>query len=476
MKSINVGLLGFGTVGSGVFKVMVRNQQEIARRIGRIIKIDTIGVRDVDLAKSKCEKIFREINEKNHNVKSEALKNDLQDFFNHGLKLKNDFLSIVNDQNIDIIVEAIGGIDDARKWILEAIKNGKHVVTANKALLARHGTEIFHAAKQHGVNIAFEAAVAGGIPIIKVLREGLSANRIHSISGIINGTTNFILSEMMYSNLDLNSALARAQELGYAEADVSADVDGLDAAHKITLMSAIAFGTSVNFDEVYIEGIRGLNSVDINYAKKLGYAIKLLGVTKRLDHGIELRVHPVMLPKRSMLAKVDGVMNAIVVDADAVGRTMYYGKGAGSEPTASAVVADLVDVARLFTAQAHYHVPPLAFQSDLLENATFIHASSMESAFYVRLQVIDRLGVLAQLSNILLQHKISVDRLWQIGANGLFSREGENEALDNQDVVTDLIIITHPTVQGSLEEALKDIADLPLVKSNFIRIRIDDSL
>lgn len=474
MKSINIGLLGFGTVGSGVFKVIVRNQQEISRRIGGIIRVDTIGVRNVDQIKAKCVQIFRELNEKNDPLLTS--KNDLQLLLEHGLKVTNDFSTILSDPNIDIVVEAIGGIDDAKKWILSAIKNGKHVVTANKALLAQHGKEIFSEAKRAGVNIAFEAAVAGGIPIIKVLREGLSANRIHSISGIINGTTNFILSEMMSSGLNLDQALSRAQELGYAEADVSADVDGIDAAHKITLMSAIAFGTFVRFNEVYVEGIRYLNSIDIDYAKKLGYAIKLLGVTKRSENGIELRVHPVMLPQRSMLAKVDGAMNAIVVDADAVGRTMYYGKGAGSEPTASAVVADLVDVARLLTVPVKYHVPPLAFQSDLLEDSDFIPISAMSSAFYIRLRVIDRLGVLAQLSKILFEHKISIDRLWQIGAQDLNSNINLNEASDGEDVVTDLIIITHPTTQGDLEAALKDIVNLPLVKTGFTRIRIDDSL
>lgn len=474
MKSINIGLLGFGTVGSGVFTVIARNRREIARRIGRIIRVDTIGARNVDQVKAKCVEILRELKEKHEPMLS--LKNDTQLSTQHGVKVDSDFSSVINDPNIDIIVEAIGGIDDAKKWILSAIKNGKHVVTANKALLAQHGKEIFCEAKKNGVNVAFEAAVAGGIPIIKVLREGLSANRIQSISGIINGTTNFILSEMMNSGLNLEQALSRAQELGYAEADVSADVDGVDAAHKITLMSAIAFGTFVRFDEVYIEGIRYLNSIDIEYAKKLGYAVKLLGVTKRLNDKIELRVHPVMLPQRSMLAKVDGAMNAIVVDSDAVGRTMYYGKGAGSEPTASAVVADLVDVARLFTAQADYHVPPLAFQSDLLENADFVPISNVSSAFYVRIRVIDRLGVLAQLAKILFDHKISIDRLWQIGANSSGSELQVSKTMKDGDVVTDLIIITHPTTQGDLESALKDIVTLPLVKSEFTRIRIDDSL
>src|SRR5580698_6055073 len=336
MESIKVGLLGLGTVGSGTFAVLRRNQEEIRRRAGRGIEITRIAVRNV--------------------ARAQAIVGD-------AAQVGADPFALVDDPELDIIVETIGGTDLARELVLRALANGKHVVTANKALLAVHGTEIFEAAQAGGVMVAFEAAVAGGIPIIKALREGLTANRIQYIAGIINGTTNYILSEMRDCGLDFATALKAAQELGYAEADPTFDVEGVDAAHKATIMSAIAFGVPVQFDKAYIEGISKLAAIDIRYAEDLGYRIKLLGIARRAASGIELRVHPTLIPSKRLIANVEGAMNAIVVQGDAVGATLYYGKGAGAEPTASAVVADLVDVTRLHTADPEHRVPHLAFQA-----------------------------------------------------------------------------------------------------------------
>ena len=339
MKPVKVGLLGIGTVGSGVFEVLRRNQEEITRRAGRGIEISAVSRRDLE--------------------KARAIVGD-------AARVVADPRDIIRDPEIEIVVELIGGYDLARELVLEAIAAGKHVVTANKALLAVHGTEIFAAAQARGVMVAFEAAVAGGIPIIKSLREGLTANRIQWLAGIINGTTNFILSEMRDKGLDFDTVLKQAQALGYAEADPTFDIEGIDAAHKATLMSAMAFGVPVQFDRAYVEGITQLAAQDIRYAEMLGYRIKLLGISKRTPEGIELRVHPALIPAKRLIANVEGAMNAVVVQGDAVGTTLYYGKGAGSEPTASAVIADLVDIARLAGADASQRVPYLAFQQHAL--------------------------------------------------------------------------------------------------------------
>src|SRR5215475_11155147 len=352
MEPIKVGLLGFGTVGCGTYTVLRRNQEEIKRRAGRDIEIARIAVRNPAKAKSALAKA-------DGAAASSAAVTD-------------DFNAVVDDPSIDIVAEMIGGTGIARELVLRAIANRKHVVTANKALLAVHGTEIFEAAHKNGVMVAFEAAVAGGIPIIKALREGLTANRIQYIAGIINGTTNYILSEMRDRGLDFATALRAAQELGYAEADPTFDIEGVDAAHKATIMSAIAFGVPVQFDKAYVEGISKLAAIDIRYAEELGYRIKLLGITRRTEKGIELRTHPTLIPAKRLLANVEGAMNAVVVHGDAVGTTLYYGKGAGAEPTASAVVADLVDITRLHTADPHHRVPHLAFQPGSLHDTPIL--------------------------------------------------------------------------------------------------------
>src|SRR5574343_765860 len=373
MKPIQVGLLGIGTVGSGVFNVLQRNQDEISRRAGRGIEIAMVADLDVERARSVV---------------------------GEGVQVVNDARAIIANPDIDIVIELIGGYGVAKALVLEAIAAGKHVVTANKALLAVHGTEIFAAASAKGVMVAFEAAVAGGIPIIKALREGLTANRIQWLAGIINGTTNFILSEMRDKGLDFDVVLKEAQSLGYAEADPTFDIEGVDAAHKATIMSAIAFGIPVQFDKAYVEGITKLGATDIRYAEQLGYRIKLLGITKRTDKGIELRVHPSLVPTQRLIANVEGAMNAVMVQGDAVGTTLYYGKGAGSEPTASAVIADLVDITRLHTADPLNRVPQLAFQPDELHATPILPIEQVRTAFYLRLRVADQKGVLAPITSL----------------------------------------------------------------------------
>ncbi len=377
MKPINVGLLGIGTVGGGAFAVLKRNQEEIARRAGRGIVIKIVADREVD----KARKL----------VGNDTL-------------VTSNINEVITDPEINIVIELIGGHTIAREVTLKAIENGKHVVTANKALLASYGTEIFAAAQRNGVMVAFEAAVAGGIPIIKALREGLTANRIEWIAGIINGTSNFILSEMRNKGLDFKTVLKQAQKLGYAEANPAFDIEGIDAAHKITIMAAIAFGIPMQFDKVYTEGIAKLTREDIQYAEELGYRIKLLGITKQATKGIELRVHPTLIPSRRLIANVEGVMNAIVVKGDAVGSTLYYGAGAGAEPTASSVVADLVDVTRMHTADPKHRVPHLAFQPDLLSNIPVLPMEEVETSYYLRLRAIDKPGVLADITHILAEH------------------------------------------------------------------------
>ncbi|SHM86068.1 homoserine dehydrogenase [Rhizobacter sp. OV335] len=439
MKPIQVGLLGLGTVGSGTFNVLQRNQEEIRRRAGRSIQITMVAARNVERAKG---------------------------IVGDAAKVVADAREVIANPAIDIVVELIGGYDIARTLVMEAIAAGKHVVTANKALLAVHGTEIFAAAHAKGVMVAFEAAVAGGIPIIKQLREGLSANRIEWIAGIINGTTNFILSEMRAKGLDFDAVLKEAQRLGYAEADPTFDIEGVDAAHKLTIMSAIAFGTPVQFERAHIEGITKLQAADITYAEQLGYRIKLLGITKRRDDlgrnaGIELRVHPTLVPTKRLIANVEGAMNAVVVHGDAVGTTLSYGKGAGSEPTASAVVADLVDITRLHTADPDHRVPHLAFQPNQLTDTPILGMEQVVTSFYLRLQVADQAGVLARITGILAEHEISIDALLQRE-----SAEGEAH--------TDVIILTHDTVEGEMNKALAQMQALPTVLAPIVRIRKEE--
>jgi homoserine dehydrogenase len=434
MDPIQVGLLGIGTVGGGTFQVLARNQEEIRRRAGRGIEITMVADLDVERAR--------------------ALVGDQ-------VKVVSDAREVIANPAIDIVVELIGGYGIARQLVMEAIAAGKHVVTANKALLAVHGSEIFAAAREKGVMVAFEAAVAGGIPIIKALREGLTANRIEWIAGIINGTTNFILSEMRDKGQDFAEALSEAQRLGYAEADPTFDIEGVDAAHKITLMSAIAFGIPVQFDKAHIEGITRLQAADIRYAEQLGYRIKLLGITRRRATGIELRVHPTLVPAKRLIANVEGAMNAVMVQADAVGTTLYYGKGAGSEPTASAVIADLVDIARLQTADPSNRVPHLAFQPDELHATQVLPISEVTTAFYLRLQVADQKGVLAAITQILADSDISIDALLQRE-----SEEGESQ--------TDVIILTHATIEGRMREALATMQVLPTVLAPIVSLRKEE--
>jgi homoserine dehydrogenase len=429
--------MGLGVVGGGVFEVLQRNQEEIKRRAGRGIELTMVSRRDV--------------------AKARALVGD-------AARVVADPREIIANPDIDIVVELIGGYDIARELVLEAIAAGKHVVTANKALLAVHGTEIFAAARERGVMVAFEAAVAGGIPIIKSLREGLTANRIEWIAGIINGTTNFILSEMRSKGLDFDTVLKEAQRLGYAESDPTFDIEGIDAAHKATIMSAIAFGVPVQFDKAYIEGITKLNGADIRYAEQLGYRIKLLGITKRRTgsvEGIELRVHPTLVPAKRLIANVEGAMNAVMVQGDAVGSTLHYGKGAGAEPTASAVIADLVDITRLHTADPDHRVPHLAFQPGELQDTRILPIDEVVTAFYLRLQVQDQAGVLARITAILAESDISIDALLQRE-----SAEGEAQ--------TDVIILTHDTVEGRMNKAISQMQALPTVLAPIVRIRKEE--
>ena len=439
MKPIKVALLGIGTVGSGVFNVLRRNQAEISARVGRGIEIVLVADRNLAHAKS---------------ITGDAV------------EVIDDAFAAVSRPDIDVVVELIGGYTVAKELVLKAIENGKHVVTANKALLAVHGTEIFKAAQQKGVMVAFEAAVAGGIPIIKALREGLSANRIEWIAGIINGTTNFILSEMRDKGLDFADVLKEAQRLGYAEADPTFDIEGVDAAHKITLLSAIAFGTDVQFDKAYVEGITQLASVDIRYAEQLGYRIKLLGVTRRAAEGIELRVHPTLIPAKRLIANVEGAMNAVVVHGDAVGTTVYYGKGAGSEATASAVIADLVDVARLHTAEQEHRVPHLAFQPNAMQtHLPLLPMSAVVTSYYLRLRVADQAGVLAQITGILAAANISIDAIVQREADEVGGAE------TNQ---TDVIILTHDCTESAMTAAIAQMQALPTVYQPIVRIRKEE--
>jgi homoserine dehydrogenase len=434
VKPIQVGLLGIGTVGSGTFKVLQRNQEEIQRRAGRAIRIATVA--DLDVARART-------------------------IVGGAAQVVDDARHVIADPAIDIVVELIGGTTVAKALVLEAIAKGKHVVTANKALLAVHGNEIFAAAHAKGVMIGFEAAVAGGIPIIKALREGLTANHIEWVAGIVNGTTNFILSEMRDKGLDFGTVLKEAQRLGYAEADPTFDIEGIDAAHKATIMCAIAFGVPMQFGKAHVEGITSLQATDIRYAEQLGYRIKLIAMARRSALGIELRVHPTLIPSRRLIANVEGAMNAVVVQGDAVGTTLYYGKGAGSEPTASAVVADLVDITRLHTADPDHRVPHLAFQPDALAGTPILPMDDVVTAYYLRLRVADQTGVLSRITTILAEHDISIDAVLQRE-----SAEGERQ--------TDLIILTHDTREGRMNQAMATMQSLPTVLAPIVRIRKEE--
>ncbi len=434
MKPISVGLLGIGTVGGGTFTVLQRNAEEIARRAGRPIRIVMVADKNLELAKKVTGGTCR---------------------------VTDDAFSVVSDPEVDIVIELIGGYGVAKELVLKAIANGKHVVTANKALLATHGNEIFKAAQDKGVMVAFEAAVAGGIPIIKAVREGLTANRIEWIAGIINGTTNFILSEMRDKGLSFDTVLKEAQRLGYAEADPTFDIEGVDAAHKITILSALAFGIPMQFDKAYIEGISKLDAIDIKYAEQLGYRIKLLGITKRTPEGVELRVHPTLIPSKRLIANVEGAMNAVVVQGDAVGATLYYGKGAGAEPTASAVIADLVDVTRMHTADPLNRVPHLAFQPNAMADLKILPMDEVQTSYYLRLRVQDKPGVLADITRILADEQISIDAVIQKEPE-----EGEEQ--------TDLIMLTHLTREKRINAAIVKIEALGVVAGKVTKLRLEE--
>jgi len=436
-QPINVGLLGIGTVGGGTFTVLTRNAAEITRRAGRPIRITQVADKNIALAEQVT---------------------------GGQVAITDDAFAVVTNPAIDIVVELIGGCGVAKELVLQAIAHGKHVVTANKALLAMHGNEIFAAARTQGVIVAFEAAVAGGIPIVKAVREGLTANRIEWIAGIINGTTNFILSEMRDKGLSFADALQDAKRLGYAEADPTFDVEGVDAAHKITILSALAFGIPMQFDRAHIEGISQLEADDIRYAEQLGYRIKLLGITRRRElngkAGIELRVHPTLIPAKRLIANVEGVMNAVLVQGDAVGATLYYGRGAGAEPTASAVIADLVDVTRMCTADPEHRVPHLAFQPDAVQDTLVLPLSEVETSYYLRLRVADQPGVLADITRILADQQISIEAMIQ--------REP-----DEGEAQTDIIMLTHKTIEKNVDAAIVRIEKLPVVKKKIIRLRME---
>lgn len=432
MDAIKVGLLGLGVVGGGTWNVLRRNGEEIARRAGRQIEIVRVAVRDVAKARAKV---------------------------GQGVQVGDDPFEVVRDPQLDIVVELIGGVTLARELVLEAIAHGKHVVTANKALLAMHGTEIFEAASSKGVMVAFEAAVAGGIPIIKAIREGLTANRIEWVAGIINGTTNYILSEMRSNKLTFAQALQQAQQLGYAEADPSADIQGIDAAQKLTLLASMAFGIPVQFAKAYIEGITLLSDEDIETADYLGYRIKLLGITRRRAEGIELRVHPTLVPAHSMLANVEDAMNAVLVNGDAVGQTLYYGKGAGEEPTASAVVADLIDVTRLHTADPDQRVPHLAFQPNAMADIPILPIDDVVSSYYLRMTVDDVPGVLADIARELANAGISIGSMIQQP-----SEEGYAK----------LVFLTHTAVEKSVNRAIATIESMPFMRSQVTRLRVEE--
>jgi len=433
LNPVNVGLLGLGTVGGGTFNVLHRNAREIVRRAGRGITISHAAARDYDPARLPGIE---------------------------AITVTDDAFAVVDNPDIDIIIELIGGYEPARELVLKAIANGKHVVTANKALIALHGNEIFAAAQQRGVMVAFEAAVAGGIPIIKAIREGLAANRIEWLTGIINGTGNFILTEMRDKGREFAEVLREAQQLGYAEADPTFDIEGIDAAHKLTILASIAFGIPLQFDKVYTEGISHITRDDVSYAAEFGYRIKHLGFSRWTGQGIELRVHPTLIPERRLIANVDGVMNAVLVQADAVGPTLYYGAGAGSEPTASAVVADVVDVVRTLTADPENRVPHLAFQPDALSDVPILAMEDVQTAYYLRMQATDKPGVLAEVTRILGELGISIEAILQ------------KEPLPDAAIVP-IIMLTHRVRERQMNDALDRIAVLDTIHGAITRIRLE---
>ncbi|MBT3010306.1 MAG: homoserine dehydrogenase [Candidatus Thiodiazotropha sp. (ex Lucina aurantia)] len=433
MNPVKVGLLGLGTVGGGTLNVLTRNADEIARRAGRGIQITHAAAKQYD----PSQLIGLE-----------------------SVEVTDDAFSVVENPELEIIIELIGGYTPARELVLKAIENGKHVVTANKALIAMHGNEIFEAAQQKGVMVAFEAAVAGGIPIIKAVREGLAANHIEWIAGIINGTGNFILSEMRDKGREFADVLKEAQALGYAEADPTFDVEGIDAAHKLTILGSIAFGIPLQFEKTYTEGITKIEPQDVEYADQFGYRIKHLGITRKTETGIEMRVHPTMIPRRRLIANVDGVMNAVLVKGDAVGPTLYYGAGAGSKPTASAVVADVVDVVRMLTTDPENRVPHLAFQPGKLVDLAILPIEEVETTFYLRMQVIDRPGVVAKIASILAESHISIEAIQQKEPN-----EGDN--------TVPLVMLTQKVIEKQLNKAIAEIEQLETVFGQVMRIRVE---
>jgi homoserine dehydrogenase len=433
LNPVNVGLLGLGTVGGGTYNVLNRNANEITRRAGRGIRISHAAARDYDPARLPGIE---------------------------AISVSDDAFAIVDEPDVDIIVELIGGYEPARELVLRAIANGKHVVTANKALIARHGNEIFAAAQEHGVMVAFEAAVAGGIPIIKAIREGLAANQIKWLSGIINGTGNFILTEMRDKGRDFADVLAEAQALGYAEADPTFDIEGIDAAHKLTILASIAFGIPLQFDKVYTEGIGNITREDVEYAEEFGYRIKHLGYTRRTAKGIEMRVHPTLIPERRLIANVDGVMNAVLVMADAVGPTLYYGAGAGSEPTASAVVADIIDVARTLTADPENRVPHLAFQPGSISDIPILTMADVETAYYLRMQVTDKPGVMADVTRIIGDAGISIEAILQ------------KEPAPDADRAS-IILLTHVVRESQMNASIEKIEALDSIHGRVTRIRLE---
>ena len=433
MKPVKVGVLGLGTVGGGAVNVLKRNAAEIARRAGREIIITRASAKDLSKARI-CD--------------------------TQGIILSTDPMDIINDPEIEIVLELIGGAGIVKEWFLKALENGKHVVTANKSLIALHGNEIFAKASEKGLIVAFEAAVAGGIPIIKAIREGLSGNQIEWLAGIINGTGNFILTEMRDKGRDFYDVLAEAQALGYAEADPTFDVEGIDAGHKLTILASIAFGIPLQFDKVYTEGITQITRLDVEYAEQLGYRIKHLGIARKTTEGIELRVHPTLIPERRLIANVNGVMNAVLVKGDAVGATLYYGAGAGAEPTASAVVADVIDVVRALTSDPENRVPHLAFQADALDDIPVLSSESFKTAYYLRLNAEDKPGVLADVTRILADHNISIDAIIQ------------KEPLRDETAIP-IILLTQVTLEKEMNAAIAKIEALKTVTGQVNRIRLE---
>ena len=433
MEPVKIGLVGLGTVGGGTVNVLARNAEEIARRAGRGIQVIHASARDINKPRA-CS--------------------------TEGIKLTTSAMDVVNDPDVSIVVELMGGTELALDVVQSAIANGKHVVTANKALIAMHGNEIFAAASEKGVMVAFEAAVAGGIPIIKAIREGLAGNSIEWLAGIINGTGNFILTEMRDKGRDFADVLAEAQSLGYAEADPTFDVEGIDAAHKLTILASIAFGIPLQFNKAYTEGISQITREDVQYAEQLGYRIKHLGVARKTDAGIELRVHPTLIPYKRLIANVDGVMNAVLVQGDAVGPTLYYGAGAGAEPTASAVVADIVDVVRTMTSDPENRVPHLAFQADALSDTPVLPAEAMETAYYLRMEAQDKPGVLADVTRILGDQSISIEAILQ------------KEPSEGMETVS-IIMLTHRLKEQQMIESIKQIEALETITGNVTRIRVE---